>query len=92
MTRRFQSTHKFDKQFNSLTKNTNKQATKAIELFIENPSHSSLRFKKIQETNNFYEIRINQSIRIVIEITSQDTDQINTFYIIGTHDEVFTPK
>ena len=93
MTRRFQSTHKFDKQFNSLTKNNNnKQAIKAIELFIENPSHPSLRFKKIQGTNNFYEIRVNQSIRIVIEITSQDTDQLNTFYIIGTHDEVFPPK
>lgn len=92
MTRRFQSTRKFDKQFNSLDKNAFKQATKAMDLFMEDPAHPSLRFKKIQGTTNFYEIRVNQSVRIVIEVTSQGSAQINTFYIIGTHDEIFPPK
>ena len=92
MTRRFQSTRKFDKQFNSLDKNAVKQAAKAIELFMEDPTHPSLRFKKIKGTNSFCEIRVNQSVGIVIEVTSQGSDQINTFFIIGTHDEVFPPK
>lgn len=92
MTRRFRSTRKFDKQIKSLDKNTLKQATKAIELFMEDPTHPSLRYKKIQGTSNFYEIRVNVSVRIIIEVTSEGDDQINTFFIVGTHDEVFPPK
>lgn len=92
MMRRFRSTRKFDKQFNLPDKNTAKQATKAIELYMEDPTHPTLRFKKIQGTGNLYEIRVNQSIRIIIEVTSQGSDQINILYIIGTLDEVFPPK
>lgn len=89
MTRRFRSTRKFDKQFNSKTL---KQAQKAIELFMSDPTHPSLRYKKIQGTDNFYEISVNMSIRIIIEVTSEASDQINTLYVIGTHDDVFPPK
>lgn len=92
MTRRFRSTRRFDKQFNQQDSRASKQATKAIELFISDPSHPSLRYKKIQGTNNFYEISVNMSIRIIVEVTSEGNDQINTLYIIGTHDEVFPPK
>ncbi|KGP75937.1 toxin RelE [Desulfosporosinus sp. Tol-M] len=92
MTRRFKSTRKFDKQFKQLDSRVSKQAEKAIELFISDPGHPSLRYKKIQGTDNFYEISINMSVRIIIEVTSDGNDQINTFYIIGTHDEVFPPK
>lgn len=92
MTRRFRSTRKFDKQFKQLDSKISKQAAKTIELFISNPSHTSLRLKKVQGTSNFYEISVNMSIRIIIEVTSEGNDQINTLYIIGTHDEVFPPK
>lgn len=92
MTRRFRSTRKFDKQIQSLKQKSFKQAVKAINLFMTDSSHPSLHFKKIQGTTNFYEIRVNKSIRIIIEVTSKGKDQINTLYIIGTHDEVFPPK
>lgn len=92
MTRRFRSTNKFDKQFKSLDKNSYKQAAKAIDLFMSDPSHPSLRYKKIQGTSNFYEISVNMSIRIIIDVSSEGQDQINTFYIIGTHKDVFPPK
>ena len=92
MTKRFISTRKFDKQFKTLDSKTQKQSSKAIELFIKDPTHPSLRFKKIQETDNFYEISVNMSIRIVIEITKGDNDQINTFYIIGKHEDVLPLK
>lgn len=58
MTRRFRSTRKFDKQFSLLDKNASKQAIKAIELYMEDPTLPSLRFKKIQGTGNFYEISV----------------------------------
>lgn len=92
MTRRYRSTRKFDRQFGSLDKNSNKQAVKAIKLFMKNPNHPSLRFKKIQGASGFYEIRVNMSIRIIIEVTLEGEDHIYTLYIIGTHDEVFPPK
>jgi mRNA-degrading endonuclease YafQ of YafQ-DinJ toxin-antitoxin module len=92
MNRRFKSTRKFDKQFKQLNQNTSKQAEKAIELFISDPSHPSLRYKKIQGTDNFYEISVNMSVRIIIEVTIEANDQINTLFIIGPHDDVFPPK
>ncbi len=92
MTRRFRSTRKFDKQFEQLDLKTQKQAEKALELFISDASHPSLRYKKIQGTDNFYEIRVNRSVRIIVEVTSEENDQIKTLYIIGIHDSVFPPK
>ncbi|MGE4274287.1 MAG: addiction module toxin RelE [Desulfitobacterium sp.] len=92
MTRRFRSTRKFDKQFKQLNSKTLKQAQKTIEIFMSDPTHPSLRYKKIQGTDTFYEISVNMSIRIIIDVTSEASDQINTLYIIGTHDDVFPPK
>jgi len=89
MTRRFLSTRKFDKQFKLLDNKTREQASKAIEFFIKDPTHPSLRFKKIQGTDNFFEISVNMSVRIVIEIKKNNNEQINTFYIIGKHEDVF---
>lgn len=80
---------KFDKQFKLLDANIIKQATKTIELFIKNPTHPSLRFKKVQGTDNFFELSVNMSVRIIVEIVSEGQDQINTFYIIGKHEDVF---
>jgi len=89
MTRKFRSTRKFDKQFKSLDPKVIKQAQKSIETFMKDPTHPSLRFKKVQGTSNFFEISVNMSIRIIVEIVSEGKDQINTFYIIGKHEEVF---
>ncbi len=89
MTRRFRSTRKFDKQFKSLDQKTIKQATKTIDLFIKDPTHPSLRLKKVQGTENFFEVSVNMSIRIIIHISSDGNDQLNTFYIIGKHEDVF---
>lgn len=88
MTRKIRSTRKFDKQFKSLDPKIIKQATKTIELFIKDPTHPSLRLKKVQGTENYYEISVNMSIRIIVQIISKEKDQINTFYIIGKHEEV----
>ena len=93
MTRRFRSTRKFDKQFKSLDNKTRKQAAKATELFMKNPALPSLRLGKIRGTSNFFEISVNMSVRIVVEVTkAPDNNQIVTFYIIGKHEEVFPPK
>ena len=89
MTRKFRSTRKFDKHFKSLEPKIIKQAAKTIDLFIKDPAQPSLRLKKVQGADNFYEISVNMSIRIIVQIISKEKDQINTFYIIGKHEEVF---
>lgn len=89
MTRKFRSTKKFDKQFKNLDRQIIKQATKTLELYMKDPTHPSLRFKKVQGTNHFFELSVNMSIRIIFEIIQQESEQINTFCIIGTHEEVF---
>ncbi len=89
MTRKFRSTRTFDKQFKALEQRIQKQATKCLELFMKDPTHPSLRFKKVQGTAIFFEISVNMSIRIIVEIKSDDNDQINTLFIIGKHEEVF---
>lgn len=89
MTRKFRSTRKFDIQFQTLDEKIAKQTMKTIDLFIRDPFHPSLRFKKVQGTERFYEVSVNMSIRIIIEINHVGDDQINTFYIIGKHEGVF---
>lgn len=89
MARKFRSTRKFDRQFKALDEKTARQAAKAMGFFIQDPAHPSLRLKKIQGTDVFYEIRVNVSVRIVVEIVNQNRDQVNTFYVIGKHEEVF---
>lgn len=49
-TRKFRSTRKFDKQYRGLEQRIQKQATKTIELFMQDHTHPSLRFKKVQGT------------------------------------------
>jgi mRNA-degrading endonuclease RelE of RelBE toxin-antitoxin system len=90
MTREFRSTRKFDKQFKGLDGKIQKQALKAIERFTEDPMHPSLRYKKVQGTDNLYEISVNMSVRIILEVKSEENKQINTFYVIGKHEEVFS--
>jgi len=63
-----------------------------MDIFMTDPGHPSLRLKKIQGTNNFYEISLNMSVRIIIDVSSEGPDQLNTFFIIGFHEEVFPPK
>ena len=92
MTRKFRSTRKIDKHYQALSKACKKQVLKSIELFIANPSHSSLRFKKIQETEGFFELSVNQSLRIIVHVETSGQEQINTFYIIGKHEQVFPVK
>lgn len=92
MPRIFRSTRRYDKQMAALEKPAFKQAIKAMQLFMDDPARPSLRVKKVQGTANFFELRVNRSLRIIIEITNTDGNEVATFFIIGTHDEVFPPQ
>lgn len=58
-------------------------ARRAYLLFVHNPSHPSLRFKKLAGTDRFWSVRINEQYRAVGE---RDGDTI-VWAWIGTHNE-----
>ena len=59
------------------------RARTAYELFAESPEHPSLRFKKLQGSENIWSVRVNEQYRAV-GVRAGDTVQ---WIWIGTHNE-----
>lgn len=55
----------FKKHYKKLSEVEKRQTKSKIKLFIEDPTHPSLRTKKIQGTDNIWESSINMDIRII---------------------------
>ena len=66
-----------------LPKEVRRQVGEAYRLFRHNPSHRSLRFKKIHDTQPIYSVRINIEYRAVGVV---DGGEIIWFWI-GSHSE-----
>ena len=62
---RFTYTKRFEKHFKKLTAQEKKQLLNKLVLLSQNPSHPSLRTKRIQGTDNLYESSVNMDIRII---------------------------
>ena len=56
---------RFQKHYQTLSAQEKSQLRKKMELLAENPSHPSLRTKRIQGTGKLYECSVNMSIRII---------------------------
>ena len=61
----FSFTSRFQKHFKSLTVQEKNQLKTKLELLAENPSHPSLRTKRIQGTKDLFECSGNMDIRII---------------------------
>lgn len=61
----FTFTARFQKHFKELTNHEKKQLKNKLELLAENPSHPSLRTKRIQGTSDLFECSVNMDIRII---------------------------
>jgi addiction module RelE/StbE family toxin len=62
---RIQFTKQFKKDFNSLTLNEQKAVKNKVAILAENPTHPSLRTKKLQGFDNIFEMSVNMDIRIL---------------------------
>lgn len=71
----------FRKDYGRLPAEIQDRVDKQLKLLFENPSHPSLRLKRLQGTDRF-EIRISQGYRL----TFQFYDQILELRRVGTHD------
>ncbi len=83
MAYRFTFTERFQKHFKYLSTQEKKQIMKKLELLAENPSHPSLRTKRIQGTDNLFECSVNMDIRI---IWFYEGDTMIILVDIGHHD------
>jgi hypothetical protein len=59
------------------------QSKRAYQLFRRNPSHPGLNFKKIDEENNIYSVRIGLSYRALGQMDGSDI----AWFWIGPHRE-----
>jgi hypothetical protein len=77
------ATKTFRKRLLLLPGTVQEQATKAYELWTEDPYHPSLQFKRVNQKQPIYSVRINLNYRALGLLES---DRIY-WYWIGTHDE-----
>jgi mRNA-degrading endonuclease RelE of RelBE toxin-antitoxin system len=75
------TTARFRRAYDNLPENIRKQARDAYQLFTENPSHPSLRFKQIHPTRRIYSVRITRSYRA---LGVRENDVVVWFWI-GSH-------
>ena len=83
MAYQFTYTPRFQKHFKELTAQEKNQIMKKLELLAENPSHPSLRTKRIQGTTDLFECTVNMDIRI---IWSYEGDIMIILVDVGHHD------
>ena len=73
----------FKKHYKKLSSIEKKQTKNKLRFFIENPTHPSLRTKKIQGTNGLWESSVNMDIRI---IWFYEGNELIALLDIGHHD------
>ena len=73
----------FQKHFKKLSDIEKRQTKNKLKFFIENPTHPSLRSKKIQGTDGIWESSINMNIRI---IWFYEDNELIFLLDIGHHD------
>lgn len=76
-------TQRFKKHFKSLTVQEKEQIIKKLKLLAENPTHPSLRTKRIQGVDRLFECSVNMNIRI---IWYYEGDIIIILLDVGHHD------
>ena len=78
----FQRTARFERAFAKLTAEQAQRVNEAISRFAHDPSHPSLRVKRMQGTEHLWEARASQDLRITFE---RDGDRV-VFRNVGHHD------
>ena len=86
MSYEFTYTPRFKKHFKTLSAQEKKQLRNKLMLLAENPSHPSLRVKRIQGTDGLYECSVNMDVRI---IWYYEGDTIIILLDVGHHDILY---
>jgi len=79
----FTFTDRFKKHYKKLSDIEKKQLTAKLDLLSKNPSHPSLRTKRIQGSDGLFECSVNMDIRI---IWYYEGDKMIILVDVGHHD------
>ncbi|MFZ4816713.1 MAG: hypothetical protein ACOYL5_19410 [Phototrophicaceae bacterium] len=80
-------TNTFRKGYKKLPAKIQAKTQTVIRLMSENPFHPELQFKKMVNTPNIYELRLDRSFRL----TYTASDQTVLLRVIGSHDVLKKP-
>ncbi len=75
------TTRRFRSSFANLPPNVQQQTRQAYRLWLDNPRHPSLRFKRLKMANLVYSVRIGGTFRAVGVIE----DDVIVWFWIGSH-------
>lgn len=81
------TTSGFRKRFAALPTDVRNQARVAYRLFLRNPHHPSLHFKRVHETEPVYSARVGRSYRVVGLIENAN---VVVWFWIGPHEQYET--
>ena len=74
-------TRSFREAFRELDPVVQRKAQRAYDLFMDNPQHSSLDFKRVRGTRNLYSARVDDNFRVLGELNGDTV----TWYWVGPH-------
>ena len=80
---RFIVTKRFENAYNSLPEELRQKTDRDLRLLAENPSHPSLRIKKMQGAPGIWQARVDKGCRMTLEIRSDCLLLRN----VGKHDD-----
>lgn len=82
-----QTTAAFRKRYAALPKDVRDQARVSYRLFVANPYHSSLHFKRVHKTEPVYSARVGRSYRVVGLL---EEENVMVWFWIGPHEHYET--
>lgn len=77
------TTARFWRAYRELPPDARKQARKAYRLFLQDPYHPSLHFKRVHPTQPVYSVRVSRDYRA---LAARDKETLVWFWI-GSHDD-----
>ncbi|MBI3694045.1 MAG: hypothetical protein HY238_04290 [Acidobacteria bacterium] len=80
-------TERFKKDFKRLPGEVQNRVEKALELFLTDPRHPSLRAKKMGGTPGIWELRVSDNCRITFQFVSESV----LLRRVGTHNALRQP-
>lgn len=83
-----EATETFIRLYKKLPKEIQEQVKKSLTLLVQNPTHPSLRHRKMAEQTSIYELSVSMHYRITYE-KSGDTAILRK---VGTHDILKQPS
>lgn len=75
-------TNRFRKDYKKLSANIRKRTDEKFKLLLQNPSHPSLRVKKVKKCKNIFECSVSENYRFLFEFNKG----ICVLHRVGTHD------